>query len=301
MTAALVWGTGVGLGLVAIFRGLFPPKPTLAAFLSGLNRTPAALNPRHSPPVTPCAGWAARAGRPLVPVLAGVGLPGASMRADLEMLGRPAEQLLAEKATAAAAGLLLPPTAAGMVSAAGIPVSWQAPLWASLLLATAGFFVPDAAARFEAARCRAQFRQALSAFLDLVVIALAGGAGIEAALAYSASTGTGWPFDRIRQALETARLTRRPPWYSLGELGNELGISELVELASNVALAGTEGAKVRASLATKAAALRTHQLADAEAKAQAATERLSLPVVLLFAGFLILLGYPAFAHVITDF
>ena len=54
-------------------------------------------------------------------------------------------------------------------------------------------------------------------------------------------------------------------------------------LAASVSLAGTEGAKVRQSLAAKAAALRTHQLTDAEGSAQAATERMSLPVVLLMA------------------
>jgi tight adherence protein C len=64
-------------------------------------------------------------------------------------------------------------------------------------------------------------------------------------------------------------------------------------------LAGTEGAKVRASLAAKAASVRAHLLADAETQAQAATERMSLPLVLLFAGFLLLVGFPAIVHVLT--
>ena len=66
-----------------------------------------------------------------------------------------------------------------------------------------------------------------------------------------------------------------------------------------MALAGTEGARVRASLAAKAASLRTHELAEAETADQAATERMSLPVVLLFAGFLLFLGYPAVEKVLT--
>ena len=40
-------------------------------------------------------------------------------------------------------------------------------------------------------------------------------------------------------------------------------------------------------------------LAAAETQAQAATERMSLPLVLLFAGFLLLVGYPAIVHVLT--
>jgi len=76
-------------------------------------------------------------------------------------------------------------------------------------------------------------------------------------------------------------------------------VAELTELAASLTLAGTEGAKVRASLAAKATSLRNRQLADAETTAQAATERMSLPLVLLFAGFLLLIGYPAVVHVLT--
>ena len=75
-------------------------------------------------------------------------------------------------------------------------------------------------------------------------------------------------------------------------------MASLSALAASVALAGTEGARVRASLAAKAASLRTHELAEAETADQADTERMSLPVVLLFAGFL-LLGYAAVQEVLT--
>src|SRR5581483_1383228 len=114
-----------------------------------------------------------------------------------------------------------------------------------------------------------------------------------------ALVGQGWAFDHLRSALDAARLARRPPWDVLGRLGAELGVTDLVELAASVSLAGTEGAKVRASLAAKAASLRSHELADAETTAQAATERMSLPVVVLFAGFLAFIGYPAIDHGLT--
>ena len=76
-------------------------------------------------------------------------------------------------------------------------------------------------------------------------------------------------------------------------------MDELSELAASVALAGAEGAKVRASLAAKATSIRSHALADAQADAEAMSERMSLPVVVLFAGFLLFVGYPALAHVLT--
>lgn len=71
------------------------------------------------------------------------------------------------------------------------------------------------------------------------------------------------------------------------------------ELAAAAALAGSEGARVKNSLATKAATLRGHLLAESESDAASATERMSLPVVTLFGGFLLFLGYPAVTHALS--
>jgi tight adherence protein C len=65
-----------------------------------------------------------------------------------------------------------------------------------------------------------------------------------------------------------------------------------------MSLAGTEGARVRDSLAAKAAALRRHELAEAESAAAAATERMVLPIALLALGFVIFLLYPALTQVV---
>jgi tight adherence protein C len=290
---ALLTGALFGLGLLAIVAGLAPRKPPLAEALAAVTREP--VRPLVSPDE---GGWAARLGRPAAALLSGVGLPTAAVRRDLAVLGRPVERQLAEQVTAALIGLLLIPAMAALLVVGGLRMPWQLPAIGALALGTAGFTVPVLAVRQEAASRRADARHALSALLDLVVVSLAGGAGVEAALAYAGATGRGWAFGQIRGALEAARLTRRPPWETLGQLGTELGLPELGELAASITLAGTEGARVKSSLAAKAAALRTRQLADAEGAAQAATERMSLPLVLLFAGFILLIGYPAIVHVL---
>lgn len=135
-----------------------------------------------------------------------------------------------------------------------------------LVLGVVGFFLPDLLIRGEAAARRRSFRHALGAFLDLVSIALAGGAGVEAALHDAAAMGQGWSFTRLRDALADARLSGATPWAALGRLGAELGVSEVSELASNLSLAGTEGARVRESLAAKAVSLRRHEAAEAETR-----------------------------------
>jgi Flp pilus assembly protein TadB len=301
MILALLSGAGVGLGLLAVIRGLAPPHLPLAQALARLefaNHTP---SPDPAPATTHSGqGWGvALAGRPLARLAARLGIQPRWLRRDLAILGRPLERHLADKAVLALFGLLLAPATAAALAAIGISLPLPVPAGASLLLAAGGFVLPDVGVRSDAAARRRDVRHAFGSFLDLTVIALAGGAGVDGALSDASRIGRGFAAARIRQALATARVRREPPWAALGRLGEDLGIDELVELAASIELAGTEGAKVRASLGAKAMTLRAHQLADAETQAQAATERMSLPVVLLFAGFLAFIGYPAITRIIT--
>jgi Flp pilus assembly protein TadB len=289
-------GAGVGVGLWALAVWLFPPRPPLEEVLARLNPPPA--QPVAPPPAAQTeAGWAVRLGRPLTGVLAGLGLPGPALSRDLAITGRDAQAHLAEKAAAGVAGLFLPAAVGLTLALGGRALPWALPVGAALACAAAGFVLPDATVRAEARRRRAAFRHALSAYLNLIQILLAGGAGVEAALTDAAEVGQGWPFARLRAALATARATRTTPWEALGALGAELELAELVELAAAVSLAGTEGAKVRASLGAKAAALRGRTGADAEAAANAATERMSIPGVVLALGFILFVFYPALAQV----
>ncbi len=298
MIAALLLGAGCGGGLLLVVRGLFPPRPSLAEALAELRRVPqpAAVLAEDDP-----GGFAARLGRPAAGALtrAGAGwlVPGA-LRRDLAVLGRQPERHLAEKVALGLVGLLFAPAVAALLALGGATVPVIVPVWAALVLMAGGFFIPDLGVHAEAARCRRDFRHALSSFLDLVVISLAGGGGVETALADAAGIGEGWAFAALRRALDQARLARQTPWAALARLGGDLGVGELSELAASVSLAGSEGAKVRASLAAKATSLRTHELAEAETADQAATERMSLPVVVLFAGFLFFLGFPAVERVL---
>jgi tight adherence protein C len=289
---AVTLGAGAGTGIVLAAAGAWPARPALAAVL-------AARAPRPPAAPDPPASRAARAARPAAALLAAAGLPRAAVRRDLALLGRPADQYLAGQAAAAAAGLLLAPAAAAAAALAGIRVPLAIPAWAGLGLAAAGLAAPGLAVRSRAAARRADARHAVAAFADLAVIALAGGAGTSQALADAAAGGDGWAFTRIRGALAAARVAGTPPWDGLAQLADDAGLPDLAELAASARLAGTEGARIRASLAARAAAIRARQAAQAEADAAAATERMALPVALLFAGFLLFLAYPAVTRILA--
>lgn len=294
MITVICLGLGTALGLWMLLTWAVPPQPSLRERLSTAGSEPAAsvVNVME-------AGWTAAMARPLVPLLHALGMPGKKLERDLRVLDRGPDAHLASKAVLGCVGLVAPLLLQGLLALAELPVGAEVPLVAAVLLAAAGFVAPDIDVRAKAARARADFRGALSAFLDLVWITLAGGAGIEAALLAAAAVGRGPAFAQLRRALDAAQLTRTTPWSTLRQLGDDLDIAELAELAASVSLAGSEGAKVRTSLAAKATALRTHLVADAEADAQAATERMALPVTLLFLGFLGFIAYPAVTQVLT--
>lgn len=300
MTWILVLSAGVGLGLWALAVWLWPPRPALATLVATVR---ADAGTRRPPPMATegeehaVGGWATRMGRPMVPALRALGFPRPRLARDLAITGRTTEAHLADQAALALAGLLLPPVSASVAALGGSPPSWVLPAGAALALALAGFLLPEISVRAEAARRRAAIRHALSAYLDLVHILLAGGSGVLGALHDAADLSDSWAFRQLRRALTTAGLTRSSPWETLGELGEELGVSELAELGAALSLAGTEGAKVRASLAAKAAALRARATSDAEAAATAATERTAFPTSLMALAFVLFIVYAAMGHI----
>ncbi|MHA6631111.1 type II secretion system F family protein [Pseudonocardia sichuanensis] len=299
MIVALALGCGWGIGLWALAVYGFPPRVSLGEALARAIPTPS-IPPPTPPPLLDGvdAGWVDRVGRPFVGPMRSLGLPGTRLGRDLAVLGRATSGHLAQKAVLSLAGLLLPAIAQLVLALVGAAPGIELPVLAALVLAAAGFVAPDLGVRRDAAALRTGFRHALSGYLDLVWITLAGGAGVDSALGDCVAIGRGWAFDQIRRALDTARLTRVTPWATLRRLGEELDVTELAELAGTVSLAGTEGAKVRVSLGARAAAMRTRQITEAEGAAEAATERMSLPVMVLFLGFLTLIAFPALVQVL---
>jgi Flp pilus assembly protein TadB len=288
MILMLLAGAGIGLGTLIVARSLKPARPPLAAALQRLS-----LPHSSGPPdtLTPIVSLARALGMERL-----ISRPVAT---DLRLIGRSPDAHLARCLLFGLISALIAPAAIGVLAVGGINVPVELPVALVLSLAIAGALLPNLTLRSEAARRRRSFNHALSAFLDLVAVNLAAGRGIEGALDTAADAGQGWAFGEIRQALYRAKVMGDTPWTGLDHLGQTIGVADLQELAASVSLAGDSGAKVRASLAAKAQSLRVKGLADVEESAQAATERMSLPVILLLCGFVIFIGYPAIVKVIS--
>lgn len=301
MIVPLLLGALVGLGAIVSWRLLFPSPPPLQAAIDRLQRRNQLVRITATDETDGISEFLGRTvGASLGRILRNLGLRLDSLEPDLRLVGRSLDQHLAQKVVLAFFGLALPAVVAAVWTVAGFDVPLTFPSGVGLVLGVFFFFAPDISLRSETEERRKAFKQALGSFLDLVVISLAGGSGVESALRDAAGVGRGWAFAQLRNALEVTALTGETPWAALARLGEEVGVTELVELSATVSLAGTEGARVRDSLAVKAASLRDHALAAAEAEAQSTTEKMALPVVLLFLGFLILIGYPAVDAVVNN-
>ena len=296
MTAVLV-GTLVGLGSLGVARGL----RTAPTSLENLSRTMS--RPMAAPLSAPARrGFAARIGRPVVDRVDVEALAGhprwSRLRADLAIAGRTWDDLASETIVAGAVSLFVPPLLWLAADRVGIDVPLGVPVALAVVLLPVACGLPVGLLLRTARRRRRHVRSVLGTFLDLVVLGLAGGVGVEGALFSASRASSDWALRRMARALSKAQDAGQSPWLALGALGEELGVEELVELSATLQLAGSEGARVRQSLSARAAALRRHEQADAESQANATTERLFLPGALLLVGFLLFVGYPAFSRII---
>lgn len=270
-----------GCGLVLIVRGTVGSTTPLATVVAELHRPRQLATVRQS--------W-------LEQSLERVAGPAARRRqTDLAICERSVGKFVQDRFVWAVLGAA--PALTGLaLSSTGTLSSVPAGLLAAATVAggVAGWFYALIDLRSDAKRKRREFRHALAGYLELVTILMAGGAGVETALYDGASIGRGPAFRHLRTALSAAQARREAPWATLGVLGKRLGVYDLIELEASMTLAGG-GARVRDSLIAKAEAMRNRDLNQLESEAQARSETMVLPVAMMFAGFLILIGYPALA------
>jgi hypothetical protein len=300
---AVAAGVLAGLGVFLLVRELVPAPARLDAALARLDPgsepghwpaapgQPAGPVPSAPPDATP-AGYGSAALRSAASHLAAAAPWLPVPAADLTLLGLDRQGWLASKIGWGLAGLAVVPVLSAVVALGGAVPSLAGPAVASVVLGTSLFCVPDVLTRIRARDCRADFRHALSSYLDLVGLERGAGAGPTEALEAAAAIGGGWAFRRISAALESARRSGTAPWTALAALAAETGVRELSDLADIAEVAGNEGARILQTLAARAESMRAEALAADRARAGARSTTMVVPIALLGAGFLLLLIFP---------
>jgi Flp pilus assembly protein TadB len=291
-------GALTGAGVYALVRALAPSRHSAAATIAEIDALRAAgpvAGPE--PRATDLRG---RVGRRVAAFYREQGWELRSLRADLAVLERSWESFLATKILLGATGLVFGPFLYVLVWELGMGVSPIIPVWLALACAGLFFMLPDLEVRRDAAEKRKDLRRVISAYLDLVAMNLAGGRGLPEALMAAAEVSDGWALVRIRNCLNDARITGISQWLALGRLGAELGVEELQDLSVALGLVSDDGAKVRESLSSRAETMRHRELSEIEGSAGENSQSMLVAQLLLAAGFLVFLIFPAAMRVLDS-
>jgi Flp pilus assembly protein TadB len=295
MTLELLAGASVGAGVLLLVLALSRPVPGVAATLHRLDDT------KRSRRQLTASGAGAKpesrinrlrdgVGDRLAAEAATRGWQMTRMREDLAVTGRALSTHLGTKALLALGAFVWLPAALWLV---GLTDGAAVPAVAALVAGAFGYILPDLQLRREAESRRRDFRHVTGAFLDLVAMNLAGGRGLPEALVAASSFGDHWAMVRLRQALSNARIMGWTPWEGIARLGRELGVEELRDLASALALAGDEGARIRLSLMARAESMRRKEMVDIEGRAGENSQSMLMAQLLMCVAFLVFLAYPA--------
>lgn len=276
-----IGGMLVAGGMVLTVAAFRPAPPSLEAALNQLNASPTGSTLALAPVISSedGDGWSWLPS----PMAAALDRYLGARDEDLLIVGWTRAQLAARKVALAALGLLTPTLMGLLLILAGIDLPFAIPSVVGLVLAAFLWTLPSAEVRETAAKARAEFRTALSSFLDLVALERKARGSVSEALASAAAISECGPFRDIRAALDRGNYAGTTPWVALRDLGRRLDVEELENLG-NIAEVAADGGKVYQTLTAESRALRHAQLAEARASANAASERMSMPVALLTVG-----------------
>jgi hypothetical protein len=288
---AVLAGVLVGAGIATLVRASARSQPQLSAALDQINQAPVLDLETEE------LSQDEKVGRWLLQHLQG--LPGVTTRhKDLALLGKsPAVHMLTRVAFGML-GLVFPTLLNTIVMGTGHYLPVPIPLAAGLALGVLFFAVADWDIRDKAKRARIEFSHAIAAYLELIALERAGDAGPAEAVERAAEVGQGWAFQRIRQALERARIDKVAPWVELKRMSDDLDLPQLADVADIMSLSATEGAAVYNTLRARARSLRTELMSKQSEEANADSERMTAPGALLAVLVMVLIGFPAIMRIL---
>ena len=293
MTALV--GALVGAGVWLVGRGLLRRRVPLLRALSDYHRQGASAADAGSEQLP---GLRGRAERRALRVVESFGFDLGTLGADLRIIGRsPAQHAFAKLAGGLGAAVALAVAGYGARLLGLGPPAWSVAVLAALGF-VGGYVGADGALRKKAAERREQFLRALSAYMDLVKILVAGGSHSDGALYQAAAVGSGWAFDELKAAMDWSRVNGKSPAVGFQRLASEIDVPDVKELAATIRLTAEQGASPAEALACKAEMLSTLELANARMKADAMTERMSIPTVVVAIAFVMFVGYPALSSLL---
>lgn len=220
---------------------------------------------------------------------------------DAEMVGRTLEIHALTKLGGLVGGAV---TVAVLALLFSVSVGLSVPLLLLVVFAAGGallgWWLPDSLLKTQADQERERFKQSAEAWLELVAQLVTAGSDEQAALNAAARCSNQPAFTAIRDALAEASALGEPPWNGLRRLAESRRLRFLDPFIASLELAGTTGAGARQAILSQVDAARSKSLAEADAEAASASEKMGAPLALIGGAFMVLMGYPPLAGILNS-
>ena len=222
MTVVVLAALGLGVGLVGIIIGCRAQRPSLHGALTDLTlEQGAARRPTARTSLPDNGRLDHRMAIRIAESVQRQNLVTREFHQRLALANTSLVDVCARCLVCISLGCALPIVMWLIVSVGGLHVPGLAVLVGALILGVGGGVVPIAELNAEAKRNLRQAKRVICSFLDLVVLGLAGGMGIESALLTAAQLGENPVSRRMFTALSISRDSGEPPWHALTRtLGN---------------------------------------------------------------------------------
>ncbi|MFT4297323.1 MAG: hypothetical protein QM582_18130 [Micropruina sp.] len=196
---------------------------------------------------------------------------------QLQLRGIGLDRFYSYKVLAALAGFALP-TVAGAVLLLVSGESLMVPMLVAVLLGVIGFFLPDIVIGRQARSVSADATEALLTFIDLVTLERLANSSATQSLHAAAGVSEQAVFVAIRNSLQRSRLEQRAPFTDLKQLGEQLELPALSDIADVMKL-DDSGASLSDALRARVKELRDAHLTKAKIEAAAVSERMTFLMV----------------------
>lgn len=276
---ALIPGLIAGIGIALVIAAVVPRQPQLAAAIERVEfGTPeTAVSDAEMDFRTRVGTWLAKR------------FPAAAVpREDLRLINKSVESYYYDKALSAVTGFVIP-MLSGLAGQAFGYLAFYIPTIIGIPLAVVMWLSVDQDIKKKAADARLEFARGVAVYLELFAARKRGTTATDA-LESAAEVGNSWVFRRIRQALHRARYAGVASWDALEQLGGDINVPQLVEMAKIVRLNGERDASVYETARAKGKSLRHELLNREHEQANTDSERLQVPLALslgIYAGIIL--------------
>ncbi|MEM7273164.1 MAG: hypothetical protein AAF547_08810 [Actinomycetota bacterium] len=216
------------------------------------------------------------------------------LAADLRVVDDTLDQIIYRQILLTITGFAFPMILLlGILPVAGLSTP---PLVAALLsvaVAAAGFYLPLHTLRQDAAARRREFAAALSHYVSFVDVLVSGGNSIDGSFEFAADLGRGWVWDELRFAIASASSATLAPYRALRDLGDELGVVELTNLARGREANPWPGAAIGPALRSLADGLAKDQARQVKIADDEVTEKMTFPLMVVLTSLLTFFGIAA--------